>query len=161
MPVTEVRKDPAALTMTLHCEYDHPVDTVWTLWSDPRKLEKWWGPPTYPATFARLDLVPGGEAKYYMTSPEGTRYWGMWRIVRVDAPNGFEALDLFCDGDGNPDTTKPTSSMVVSLHERAGGGTVMQLRSTFPSLEAMEQLVAMGMEEGITLALGQADALLA
>jgi hypothetical protein len=37
----------------------------------------------------------------------------------------------------------------------------MELASTFPSVEAMEQLVAMGMEEGIREAMGQMDALLA
>ncbi|WP_346270760.1 hypothetical protein [Pseudonocardia sp.] len=32
---------------------------------------------------------------------------------------------------------------------------------TFPSLEAMEQLIAMGMEEGMAAAVGQIDQLLA
>ena len=33
--------------------------------------------------------------------------------------------------------------------------------TTFPSLEAMEQLLAMGMEEGIKAAVGQIDGILA
>jgi hypothetical protein len=36
----------------------------------------------------------------------------------------------------------------------------MSIVSTFPSTEAMEQLLAMGMEEGLTLAIGQIDAIL-
>ena len=36
----------------------------------------------------------------------------------------------------------------------------MAIETTFPTLEAMEQLVAMGMEEGMTLAVGQIDGLL-
>jgi uncharacterized protein YndB with AHSA1/START domain len=51
--------------------------------------------------------------------------------------------------------------MVVTLTERDGGGTVMAIESRFPSLEAMEQLVSMGMEEGIVSALGQIDEILA
>ena len=51
--------------------------------------------------------------------------------------------------------------MVVTLNERDGGGTVMAIESQFPSLEAMEQLVSMGMEEGIAAALGQIEGILA
>ena len=37
----------------------------------------------------------------------------------------------------------------------------MTIETHFPSLEAMQQLIQMGMEEGLTLAVGQMDALLA
>jgi hypothetical protein len=37
----------------------------------------------------------------------------------------------------------------------------MSIESVFPSLEAMEQVLAMGMEEGLTQAVGQIDAILA
>jgi hypothetical protein len=37
----------------------------------------------------------------------------------------------------------------------------MSIESRFPSTEAMEQVLAMGMEEGLTLAVGQIDAILA
>ena len=48
-----------------------PIARVWALWADPRKLERWWGPPTFPATVLEHDLRPGGKVSYYMTSPEG------------------------------------------------------------------------------------------
>jgi hypothetical protein len=37
----------------------------------------------------------------------------------------------------------------------------MTIDSNFPSTEAMEQLLAMGMEEGLKQAVGQIDAILA
>ena len=37
----------------------------------------------------------------------------------------------------------------------------MTISSEFPSVEAMEQLAAMGMEEGMRQAVGQVDAILA
>jgi uncharacterized protein YndB with AHSA1/START domain len=45
--------------------------------------------------------------------------------------------------------------------EEAGGGTRMTIRSTFATVEEMDQLVTMGMVEGMTEALGQIDAILA
>ena len=54
----------------------------------------------------------------------------------------------------------PTTVVTVTLSEPAEGGTVMTIESRFASLEAMEQLLAMGVEEGMALALGQVDGLL-
>ena len=71
MTVTDVRKDPDALTLTITSVFDAAVDRVWQLWADPRRLERWWGPPTYPATFVDHDLTPGGRVTYFMTGPEG------------------------------------------------------------------------------------------
>ena len=41
----------AELTLTITAEFNAPVTRVWELWENPRLLERWWGPPTYPATF--------------------------------------------------------------------------------------------------------------
>ena len=72
MTVTAVRKDPDTLTMTLTAEFDASPELVWDLWADPRKLERWWGPPTYPATFTAHDLAPGSRVEYHMTVPAAT-----------------------------------------------------------------------------------------
>lgn len=160
MTVIDVRKDPAAKQMVITTEFDAPVDAVWQVWADPRKLERWWGPPTYPATVVDHDLVPGGRVSYFMTSPEGEKYHGYWVIVSVEAPSGFSFVDGFADGDGQPNDEMPTTETRVAIVARDGGGTRMTITSTSPSAEAMEQMIEMGMEEGIKLALGQIDALL-
>jgi len=85
--VTDVRKDTTALTMTINCEWDAPIERVWQLWADPRQLERWWGPPTYPATVVDHDLTPGGRVNYYMTGPDGDQPRGWWRVIAVDPPH--------------------------------------------------------------------------
>jgi uncharacterized protein YndB with AHSA1/START domain len=85
LSVTSVDKDYDNLTVTLIADFDAPMDRVWALWSDPRKLERWWGPPDHPATVETHDLTPGGEVKYLMTSPDGKRttaYGGSRRSIR-------------------------------------------------------------------------------
>jgi hypothetical protein len=86
MTITAVRKDTDTLTMTLDAEFDASPDRVWELWSDPRQLERWWGPPTYPATVTSHDMRPGGRVDYYMTGPEGDRARGYWEVIEADAP---------------------------------------------------------------------------
>lgn len=160
MTVTDLHKDPRALTMTITCELDAPVDRVWEVWADPRKLERWWGPPTYPATVVDHELTPGGKVTYSMTGPEGDTHHGWWRVTSVDAPDRLEFEDGFADDTGAPDPDLPTTTTLVTLEARGEGGTRMTIETTFPSTEAMEQMLRMGMEEGITQALGQIDDIL-
>jgi len=160
MSVTNVSKDPERLTLEVVAEYDASAERVWQVWSDPRQLEKWWGPPTYPATVVDHDLTPGGKVAYYMTGPEGDLYRGWWRVVDAQPPRVLVIEDGFADAEGKP-ADMPVVIMRMELADRAGGGVTMTMLSTFPSLEAMEQLVAMGMDEGIRLAVGQIDAILA
>ena len=159
MTVTSVHKDTDNLTMRITAEFEAPVDQVWQLWADPRKLERWWGPPTYPATFEEHDLTPGGRAAYYMTGPDGDKPHGWWRITAVDAPNRLEFEDGFADDAGNPNPDMPVMIMRVTLQEQSAG-TRMDVETSFPSAAAMQQMIEMGMDEGITEAMGQMDDLL-
>ena len=161
MSNAQVRKDRDAKTMTITTEYDQPVERAWQLWADPRKLERWWGPPTYPATVVDHDLTPGGTVRYFMTGPEGDKSAGWWKVLSVDAPRRLEFEDGFAGDDGEPNPNMPTMVIRVSLDEREGGGTRMSVETTFPSIEVMDQMVQMGMEEGMVGALGQTDAVLA
>ena len=160
MPVTEVRKDSTALTMTVVSEWDAPVAGVWQLWADPRKLERWWGPPTHPATVVDHDLRPGGKVSYFMTSPEGERFHGWWAVVAVDEPHRLDLEDGFTDADGTPNDALPTTKFTVTLAALPTGATRMLIESRFASSDAMDQLIAMGMEEGLAAAMGQIDAIL-
>jgi uncharacterized protein YndB with AHSA1/START domain len=161
MTVTNVHKDPQKLTMTLTAELDGTVERCWQLWADPRQLERWWGPPTYPATFVDHDLSVGGRVSYFMTGPDGDKSRGWWEVLAVDPPRRLELKDGFADDAGAPNDDMPISSMVVTLAERRGGGTVMTIETRFSTPEGMQQLLSMGMEEGIKAAVGQIDAILA
>ena len=161
MTVTAVRKDPQSLTMTLDAEFDAPAERVWQLWADPRQLERWWGPPTYPATFTKHNLAPGSRVEYHMTGPEGDQPRGYWDILETDPPHRLVVRDGFANDDGTPNEDMPTGEMVVTIEESGDGRSRMSIENRFPSTEMMEQLLAMGQEQGMTEAVGQIDAILA
>jgi uncharacterized protein YndB with AHSA1/START domain len=160
MPVISSIKNLEALSFTLVAEFDAAVERVWQIWEDPRQLERWWGPPTWPATFEEFDFQPGGKAGYYMTGPEGEKSGGWWRFTAIEAPRRLELDDGFADDDGAPSQTMGITHAAVDFDD-FGGRTRMTIMSTFESEEQMEQLVEMGMEEGMREAAGQIDALLA
>ena len=161
MTVIAVRKDPQALTMTIEAEFDATPARVWQLWADPRQLERWWGPPTYPATFTQHDLAPGSRTEYYMIGPEGDQHGGYWEVVEVDAPHVLVLRAGFANPDGTPNADLPVGTIRVRIEAVGQGRTRMSIESSFPSAEAMEQVLALGTLDGQTQAVGQIDAILA
>ena len=160
MPLTEIQKDADTFTMKVVTEWNAPIASVWQLWADPRKLEAWWGPPTYPATVVEHNFTPGGKVSYFMTGPEGDQHHGWWQVIAVDEPNRLDLKDGFADDDGNPNEELPTVEFTATFAELPGGATQMLIESRYPSLEAMDQMIEMGMEEGLAAAIGQIDAIL-
>jgi uncharacterized protein YndB with AHSA1/START domain len=159
--VTAIEKSPETLTMKLTAEFDASPERVWQLWADPRQLERWWGPPTYPATVTSHDLRRGGRVEYHMTGPEGDQPRGYWEVLEAEPPRRIVFRDGFANADGTPNTDMPLNDARVTIEPIDGGRTRMSIESIFPDAAAMEQVLAMGMEEGLKQAVGQIDAILA
>lgn len=160
MPITSVSSDPKALTLTVVADYPVPVERLWEAYADPRQLERFWGPVEWPATFTRHDMAVGGESRYYMSGPAGERSRGWFRFLKVEPLRCFEVEDGFAHEDGRPNTEMPTMRMLFSFEKTKTGSRFTSV-THFPSIEAMEQLVQMGMMEGMRSAMGQIDAVLA
>jgi uncharacterized protein YndB with AHSA1/START domain len=159
MPIVSLSKDPASLTLTVVGEYSVPQERLWSAWADPRQLERFWGPPQWPATFTRHDMKVGGRSEYFMTGPNGEKAGGYWSFVSVDPPKGFEVTDGFSNEDGTPNAGMPSMHMRFVFESTSKGSRFTSV-TTFPSVDAMEKLAAMGMEEGMRAALGQLDGVL-
>ncbi len=160
MTVVSATPDTDALSLTVVTELHATPDRVWQLWSDPRQLERWWGPPTWPATFTELDLRPGGRAAYAMTGPDGRTAPGWWEFLTVDGPRSLSFIDGFANEDGTPDPLMPDSRTEITI-EPIPDGSRMTMVSRFGDAEQMQQLTEMGMVEGMTAALEQIDGILA
>lgn len=160
MPVTDVTHDLDALTLTITADFAAPVERVWEVYADPRQLERVWGPPSHPATFVDHDLAAGGRMNYYMSSPEGERYYGFWRVQDVQAPTGFAFEDGFAlDDSFTPNPDLPVSRSSYSF-AGSDGGTRATYTSTYASAEALQQVLDMGVVEGTSSAINQIDDLL-
>jgi len=158
MTVTAVRKDPQRLTLIVEAEFDASVERIWQLWADPRKLERWWGPPTYPATFTKHNLTPGSRVEYHMTGPAGDQPRGYWDVLEVEPPRRILLRDACANSDGTPN---PENTIRVEIEEVAPGRTRMSIETVFPSAAAMKQALANGTDEGLSQAVSQIEAILA
>ena len=155
VPITSVTKDAAKLTLTVVAEFPVSQRRLWEAYADPRQLERFWGPPGFPATFTRHDMKVGGRSEYSMTGPEGQKWTGSWKFIAVNPISSFEAKD----GEDNAEDENMPASMKFTFETTAKGSRVTAV-TWFSSLEAMEQS-ATGMEQGVRAATPQLDALLA
>ena len=159
MSVVSVDKDYDAHRLVVVADFAAPIERVWQLWADPRKLERWWGPPSYPVTFTRYEFEPGGQCRYCMTGPEDFKHYGWWGIESIDEPQRLEFKVGPSGDDGEPVPGAEPMSGVVTF-ERIGSGTRMTVLTQFTDTEQMEQMIRGGMEQGMRQQIGQLDALL-
>lgn len=160
MPVTSVTRDTDDLTMTVVADFPVPVERLWDAYVDPRQLERFWGPPTWPATFTRHDAAPGGRSAYTMKGPDGTTQSGYWEWLSVEPHVGFEVRDGFATPGGDPDPAMPSMRMRFAFEGTVEGSKVTTT-TRFDTLADLERLLEMGMDEGLREAMTQMDAVLA
>jgi uncharacterized protein YndB with AHSA1/START domain len=146
--------------MTVVAEFPVPVERLWNAYADPRQLERFWGPPTYPARFTRHDLHPGGRSEYTMTGPEGDVSRGYWEYLDVQPGDSVEVVDGFANPDGSANQQMPSMRMIFTFSPTGTGSQVSNI-TFFNSLEELDQLINMGMEQGMREAMGQMDEVLA
>ncbi len=160
MPIESISSDPSTLTLTAVAKYPVPLERLWEAWSNPKMVERFWGPPSWPATFVKHRMKVGERSQYFMTGPKGETSHGYFRILEVEEKRRFVVLDGFAHPDGSANEDFPETKMEVSFEETPDGSRFTAV-STFASVEAMEQLLSMGMLEGMTEAMGQIDAVVA
>jgi uncharacterized protein YndB with AHSA1/START domain len=159
MTVVSTTKDVDGLKLVFVAEFDAAPERVWQVWEDPRQLERWWGPPGYPATFVRHEFSVDGQSRYFMTGPDGVKSNGFWKVVAIDEPHILEIDNGLAGDDGEPIPDFPPGRAIVTF-EPVSGKTRMTVVNQFPSVEVMDQMLTMGMAEGMAMALGQIDGIL-
>jgi uncharacterized protein YndB with AHSA1/START domain len=155
MPLTSITKDAERLTLTVVGDYPVPRQRLWDAFADPRQLERFWGPPSWPATFTRHDLTEGGRSEYFLSGENGEKWSGSWKYTAVNPISSFEAGD----GDDNAADEAMPSAMRFTF-EATPTGSRLTIVTRFASIDAMAQTIP-GMQEGLRAAMPQLDAVLA
>lgn len=113
--------------------YDAPVQAVWEAWTDPAKVEKWWGPRGFTLTTHSKDLRVGGHWNYTMHGPDGTDYPNKTVYHEVE-----ECRKLVYDHGGNDE--QPPLFRVTALFSESNGKTKLQMTMTLATPEVAEAI---------------------
>lgn len=113
--------------------YDAPVRAVWEAWTDPKKVEKWWGPRGFTLTTHSKDLRPGGHWHYTMHGPDGKDWPNKTVYHEVE-----ECRKLVYDHGANDD--QPALFRVTALFSESNGKTKLQMTMTLATPEAAKSI---------------------
>ena len=136
----------AKYTLTLTRMLDAPRELVFKMWTDPKHLQRWWGPKGSDNGETRLDLRPGGKIFIQMRGPGFDHPMG-GEFREIDPPRRLVyTATAFEDGAGN---MKLENLQTVTL-EDVGGKTrltvhIVVLRASPDLIPALD-----GMEEGMS-----------
>lgn len=117
--------------------------------------------PPEDAVHAPILPRAGTAAQPGAIGSAGIDHHGFWDVLEAEPPRHLLVSDGFADDTGAAVEGMPATRMRVSIVDRPSGGVTVSITSEFPSLEAMQQLEEMGMDEGLRAAMGQIDAILA
>lgn len=71
------------LDLTITRIVDAPRALIWSAWTDPKHLVKWWAPAPWKTVDCEIDLRPGGVFRTVIRSPEGQDFPNAGCILEV------------------------------------------------------------------------------
>ncbi|MEU4620616.1 SRPBCC domain-containing protein [Actinoplanes sp. NPDC023801] len=103
---------------------------IWSAWTDPAAIARWWGPDGFTSTVRELDLRAGGRFDVVMRGPDGAEYANVYVFGETEAGSRIAYVH-----QGSPEHGLGPSRSVVVLEEVAGAvpRTRVTLRSFYGS----------------------------
>jgi uncharacterized protein YndB with AHSA1/START domain len=90
----------AATPFVISRTFDAPLDRVWKAFTEPERMQQWWGPKGFPVAFCKMELRPGGVYHYAMRVPDGSLMWGKFVYREIAAPERIVFVNSFSDEMG-------------------------------------------------------------
>lgn len=156
---TEVTTDFEKHTFQAKREFNAPLSLVWRAFTEKELLDQWWAPKPWRCETKSLDFRPEGKWIYDMVGVNGERHGAVQIFDEIVFENYFSGIDAFTDENGNINETMPVAKWKNSFLPTTGGTKVIT-RAVYPSSEALEFVIKMGMDKGVSMAQDNLEELL-
>ena len=131
--------------------FDAPARFLFTAYSTPEHVKKWFGPAGWPLTLCEMDFRVGGRYRFAMTGPDGTQ----------GPPFGGEYLEIvpnrkivYTNGFESPGAATMTVSITFDEDERSSR-TTLTIHTLFASVAMKNKHLGMGYDQGLAATLDQ------
>lgn len=153
-PVT-IESVPGTSYADISREFEAPVAAVFRAHADPELFVQWIGPRALENRITHWDFRSGGGYRFEQTDADGTVYAfrGVFHTVREN-----ELIIQTFEFEGWPDEI---SLDVIRFEELPGGRSRLVDHGVFSTIEALEGMLASGMEKGVSEGYEKLDELLA
>ncbi|TCU18122.1 SRPBCC family protein [Rhizobium sullae] len=135
-------------------EIDAPRELVFSLWTEPEHLMKWWGPHHCSASSVSVDLREGGAWRHCILGLDGKEYWSRGRYVEISPPERLVFTFAWENDAGKPEHEM---RVTVELEER-GEGTRLTFRKRELPSDTEFKLQSEGWREALDKAAAYAEA---
>lgn len=160
---TKVTKDLQKRELTIERVFNASRDRVWDAWTNPGELAQWWGPRGWETTIKEFDFRPSGAWHYCMKCVDenqgefyGQESWGKALYQEINEPDSFVYEDYFSDAAGTLNKEMPVTIITMTFTEE-DGKTKVTSRGVYESEAALQQVVDMGIEQGIVQTLDRLE----
>lgn len=134
---------------TIERTFNAPREKVFAAFTACEHLMHWWGPHQWPIFHCDIDFRVGGSWHYAMRETGGDgESWGLMLFDEIDAPAFIGYRDVFSDADRTVNTDLPETTSTLHFYDEDGKTRVVS-NSMYPDAEALQQIIDMGMEQGL------------
>ena len=142
-------------------EFIAPRQLVWDVWTQPKHIEKWFGPKGFDTRVEKMDFKVGGRAIYVMVGPDGTEYPASGTYKEIVPIEKIVTTDEFGDGfdeiEAMKDVDLPQGMVTTYLFDDLGERTKLTLITSHPTVEDKQKHEAMGVVDGWNSSLDKAE----
>jgi uncharacterized protein YndB with AHSA1/START domain len=152
-PATERKLTEAGLpSLTFVRSFDAPRELMFSLWTDPKHIARWWAPHDFTVPLAEFDARAGGKVRIDFRTRDGFVFANFGEVKESSPPDRLVFTIEYREGA----TLMVASSVTVDFKEPVPGKTRLTIHSevTFALPEAANLT---GMEEGWTQQLEKLD----
>lgn len=150
--------DANTSTMTISRDFAAHRQLVWDCHTKSELLDQWFAPKPLTTKTASMDFREGGHWHYAMLH-DGQEFWARMDYQTIRPIDSYTALDGFCDAAGVLNPALPRARWDVTFSDR-GPRTLVETVVSYGSPEALQQVLDMGMKEGLISTLERLDDLL-
>ncbi|HLO99595.1 MAG TPA: SRPBCC domain-containing protein [Fimbriimonas sp.] len=157
---------PSDTTLRMERVFPASGHNLWQAYADPAVLGQWFSPKGWDTEVYQHDFVEGGEFVYAMKCVDEAQDWfgqkscGKMVFGKISPETTFEYRDFFTDEEGVVNEDMPSSHTQVTITELGPNESKLTVETTYASAEALQQVLAMGMEEGYGQTLDKLESLL-
>jgi len=147
-------------TLTIRREFLAGRQLVWDCYTKRELLDQWFAPEPLTTKTKSMEFREGGHWHYAMVEPNGTEFWCWTDYVKIKPIDFYTTLDAFSNADGEINKDLPRAEWRVTFTDK-GENALVETIVTYKSLAELEQVIQMGMEQGMMATLQKLDQLLA
>lgn len=154
LPMNSDAQPSADREIVLQRVLDAPRELVFSMFTDPVHLARWWGPRGYTNPVCELDLRPGGTWRNVMRSADGAEFPSTFEYREIVAPERIVYYNAAQTGVAPP-------SLVTITFQEQDGKTLLTVSSLFSSTADRDKVRDLGFAEGMTQSFERLEAVLA